>query len=134
MASLADKAIREIEAGLELQVQLDQEVYPDHQERMGKLDKMVSTRKQLRTVRALNRIASAFPGLVKKREPPKVTRNTREKIYVGISDIISVLRKLFDLRTRRTVHLAIDLYLILISSQRFLADRQRIMVGVLDML
>ena len=42
MASLADKAIREIEAGLELQVQLDQEVYPDHQERMVKLEKKVN--------------------------------------------------------------------------------------------
>jgi hypothetical protein len=39
-----------------------------------KLEKMVSVRKQLRVVRGLNRLAIAFPGLIKKREPPTVNR------------------------------------------------------------
>ena len=96
---------------------------------------MVSPRKKLRTVRGLNRLASAFPGLVNQREVPRVQPlNSRDKDMVRILDIILMLQKLLNIRKKRTVHLALDLYLILLCSQRYLADRNKIKQGVLGML
>ena len=39
-----------------------------------------------------------------------------------------------DCRKSRTVHLALDLYIILLCSQRYLSDRQKIKRGVLGLL
>lgn len=95
---------------------------------------MTSARKQLRIVRGLNRLATAFPGLIKKREPPTVNRQPRDKSSVKLGDIIMLIKRLLACRKKRTVHLALDLYIILLCSQRYLADREEIKRGVLGLL
>jgi hypothetical protein len=53
---------------------------------------------------------------------------------VRLADIVSLIRRLLACRKKKTVHLALDLYIILLCSQRYLADRDKIKQGVLELL
>lgn len=86
-----------------------------------KIEKMAA-RKQLRVIRALNKLANSYRGLIKKRELPSIIRQPRIRGHVHIRDIIIMIQQLLNCRRKTTTHFALDLYIVLLSGQRFLAD------------
>lgn len=87
-----------------------------------KLTQMTPHR-QRKAVRALNKLAKKFKGLVPHRDPPRIAVQThRPRTFVRIRDIMGMLHSLMATRKRRVVHFALDLYAILLAGQRFLAD------------
>ena len=53
---------------------------------------------------------------------------------VKLGDFMQVLEELFHLRRSRSTHLAIDLYIILLSGQRYGADHQELQKGILALI
>lgn len=94
----------------------------------------MATKKQARVIKGLNRLAKQFRGLIPHRQVPKADRCPRKRTIVKIFDLFSLLGTLFAVRKKTVVHFALDLYLILLSGQRFLADWQQIQDGVLAQL
>lgn len=90
--------------------------------------------KQLRVIKALNKLSNKYRGLIKKRDLPTVSRISRLRSLVPIRDILLLLRNIFELRKQRTTHFALDLYLVLLLGQRYQSDRLRIEEGVLKLL
>lgn len=91
----------------------------------------MSPYKQRKTVRALNKLAKNFKGLVPKRESPQIQPlNHRPRTFVRIRDIMGVLHELLATRKRTVVHFGLDLYAILLCGQRFLADIKEIERGL----
>ena len=75
-----------------------------------------------------------FPGLIQRREVPKVKMNPRMRGHVRMKDILLLISTLLSCCRRRVVHFGLDLYLILLSGQRFLADQRVIEEGVKKLL
>lgn len=95
-----------------------------------KLSKL-PVRKQQTIVRALNKIARNYRGILKERPVPTVIdRVHTPKKYVKLFDVMKVINSIFFMRKRRTTHFAIDLYIVLLGSQRFLADADEIEKGL----
>lgn len=86
----------------------------------------MSPHKQARVIKALNKLSNRYRGLIKKREVPSVSRVSRLRTFVNIKDVLLLIKSMFELRKRRVIHFALDIYLILILGQRFQSDRLRI--------
>ncbi len=87
--------------------------------------------RQKKVVRALNRMAKKFKGLIPKRDPPKIATLThRPRTFVSLRDVMGVLHDLLATCKKRMVHFALDLYVILLGGQRFLADFREIERGL----
>lgn len=54
--------------------------------------------------------------------------------HVRIKDLLELIAKLLACRRKRTVHFGIDLYVILLCGQRFLADHNRIEEGIIKLI
>lgn len=81
--------------------------------------------KRLRVIQALNRLAKIYKGLLPRRDLPHVERVQRTRNFVRMRDIILLLKDLFATRRRSVVHLGLDLYIILLAGQRYLADHTK---------
>lgn len=57
-------------------------------------------------------------------------RIARIKQFVCARDLLLLIEKLMAIKKRRVVHFALDLYIILLCGQRFLADHARIENGI----
>lgn len=84
----------------------------------------MAPKKKLRVTKALNKLARQFKGLIPRRELPEVERRARDRKILRLIDLFAILQTLFATRKRTIVHLALDLYIILLSGQRFLADHK----------
>jgi Ni,Fe-hydrogenase III component G len=68
----------------------------------------MSPNKQVRVVKALNRLAKQFRGMVHKREIPRIRHQPRVRQFVRTRDLIELFQKLLSTRKKRAVHLGID--------------------------
>ena len=88
--------------------------------------------KQAKIIKALNKLSDKLKGPMKKRELPSVQRQSRQKKFVRIKDIILLIKDLLLTKRRRAVHLGLDLYVILLSGMRFKSDKLNIQKSVLE--
>jgi hypothetical protein len=68
--------------------------------------------------------------LLHKRELPEVQRAVKIKEFLDLKDIMLLIYSLLKEKKRRVTHFALDLYIILLSAQRFQADASCIQEGV----
>ena len=52
------------------------------------------------------------------------------KEFVSMRDLLRLIESIFNFKKKRLVHFALDLYIILLCGQRFLADHRKIEEGV----
>jgi hypothetical protein len=86
----------------------------------------MAPRKQAQAIRALNKLSFKYKGMIRKRELPTVKRQHRDRNFVRIKDIVLVIKSLLLTKSMQLVHFGLDLYIILLSGMRFLADQHRI--------
>ena len=79
-------------------------------------------RKQARVIKALNKLTNTYRGLIKKREVPNVRREHHLRSFVNIRDLLLLIKDLLNSRKKQVVHFGLDLYIILLAGQRYLAD------------
>lgn len=94
----------------------------------------MTTRKQAQVIRAINKLSLKFKGIIPKRDLPSVNVIHRNRNFVRIKDVILVIKKLILTQRKQLVHFGLDLYIILLAGMRFLADKDRIQKGVLELL
>ena len=86
----------------------------------------MAPRKQAQAIRALNKLSLKYKGMIEKREIPTVKRQHRDRNFVRIKDIVMVIKTLIGTKRMQLVHFGLDLYIILLSGMRFLADQEQI--------
>ena len=82
----------------------------------------MAIRKQARVIKALNKLTNTYKGLIKKREVPTVHREHHLRSFVNIRDLLLLIKDLLNSRKKQVVHFGLDLYIILLAGQRYLAD------------
>lgn len=97
------------------------------EERLGSI---ASQKQVARTIRGLNKLGKVFKGMVKLREVPSVSRAIRARTFVRLKDLFDLLSKMIATGKKKVIHCALDLYIIVLSGQRFLSDQQTIEAGV----
>ena len=72
--------------------------------------------------------------MVKIREIPNVERSMKIRTFVKIKDLFMLLKELLLMQKNIITHFALDIYIIILSGQRFLADHKQIAGGILNLL
>ena len=91
-------------------------------------------RKQARVIKALNKLTNTYKVLIKKRKVPTIHREHHLRSFVNIRDLLLLIKDLLNSRKKQVVHFGLDLYIILLAGQRYLADHKKMEVGIRDML
>lgn len=98
-----------------------------------KLKKM-NIRQQARMIKTLNKLSKNYKGMIKRREVPTYKRRPIARSFVRIKDLFTVIQVLMMTKKRTVVHFALDMYIILLCGQRYLADHEIIQNGILRLL
>ena len=98
----------------------------------GQLAKM-EVKKQVRVIKALNKLSKKYHNLIPRREVPRVDRQPMVRKNVRIKDCMVLIQTLLATRLRGAVHFALDFYLILLSGQRYLKDFEHMRKGIVEM-
>ena len=94
----------------------------------------MAIRKQAKVIKALNKLTNTYRGLIKKREVPTLRREHHLRSFVNIRDLLLLIKDLLNSRKKQVVDFGLDLYIILLAGQRYLADHKKIENGIREML